>query len=95
MKLRLVLLPALLMAPLLDPKPVESKTQSARMRPDLASNATMSRDYQSAMYECEARYAGPRGYLGRDRYAYIEQCFKDMTGKTPAQMQINCSLRRC
>jgi len=90
MKLQLVLVPTLLIAPLLAPNPVEAKTQSVR-----ASNATASRDYQSTMHECEGYYAGHRGFLGKDRYAYIEQCFKNITGMTPAQLQINCSLRRC
>jgi hypothetical protein len=48
-----------------------------------------------AMYQCQAQYAGPRGFLGRDRYVYIEACFKALTGKYPADARENCTLRRC
>jgi hypothetical protein len=47
------------------------------------------------MVECEGMYGGNRGFLGRDRYAYIEQCFKNITGKTPGDVGVNCTLRRC
>jgi len=95
MKLHLVLLSTLLMAPLVDANPVEAKTRNVLVRPALASNATESSVYQSAMRECEGFYGGQRFLLGRDRYAYIEQCFKIKTGKTPSELQINCTLRRC
>jgi hypothetical protein len=58
-----------------------------------AQNA--STNYNQAMYECASRYAGPRGYLGRDRGGYIETCFKELTGKYPADVGVNCPLRRC
>ncbi len=48
-----------------------------------------------AMYQCQAQYAGTRGFLGRDRYVYIEACFKALTGKYPADAGENCTLRRC
>jgi hypothetical protein len=57
--------------------------------------AQASNTHQDAMYACEAMYAGNRGYLGKDRYAYIERCFKDKTGKYPFEVNQNCSLRRC
>jgi hypothetical protein len=95
MKLQLVLLSTLLVVPLLDAKPVEAKTKHVRAHPVVASNAPAGRDYQSVMAECEGMYAGNRGYLGRDRYVYIEQCFKNITGKSPADLQVNCTLRRC
>jgi hypothetical protein len=94
MKLQLVLLSTLLVAPLLVANPVEAKTKNTRMHPALASY-TPGRDYQTAMVECEGMYGGNRGFLGRDRYAYIEQCFKNKTGKTPGDVGVNCTLRRC
>ena len=51
--------------------------------------------YEDAWYTCQSWYAGARGFLAKDRYAYIEQCFKDKTGKYPGQVGMNCSLRRC
>jgi hypothetical protein len=51
--------------------------------------------YQDAWYTCQSWYAGARGYLAKDRYAYIEQCFKEKTGKYPGQVGMNCVLRRC
>ena len=44
------------------------------------------------MDKCQALYGGFRGALGRDRYAYIERCFKDLTGKYPFQVNMNCTL---
>ena len=49
----------------------------------------------SAWADCQRNYGGRRGFLGRDRYAFIEQCFKLKTGKYPAQLQLNCKLRGC
>jgi hypothetical protein len=60
-----------------------------------SSSQTASTSYSQAMYECASRYAGPRPGLGRDRYAYIERCFKDLTGKYPADVGEACPLRRC
>jgi hypothetical protein len=51
--------------------------------------------YEDAWYTCQSWYAGNRGFLAKDRYAYVEQCFKDKTGKYPGQVGMNCSLRRC
>jgi hypothetical protein len=51
--------------------------------------------YEEAWTACQAQFAGNRGFLGRDRYAYIEQCFHDKTGKFPGQVGMNCQLRRC
>jgi hypothetical protein len=51
--------------------------------------------YSQAMYECASRYAGNRGYLGRDRGGFIDMCFKSLTGKYPADVGQNCPLRRC
>jgi hypothetical protein len=47
-----------------------------------------------AMEECKSQYGGRRFGLGRDRYAYIEQCFKMATGSYPFQVNANCSMRR-
>jgi hypothetical protein len=44
------------------------------------------------MDKCQELYGGYRGPLGRDRYAYIERCFKDLTGKYPSQVDMNCTL---
>jgi hypothetical protein len=60
---------------------------------DAAQGAQAS--YQDAWYTCQSWYAGARGFLAKDRYAYIEQCFKDKTGKYPGQVGMNCVLRRC
>jgi len=51
--------------------------------------------YEDAWYTCQARYAGSRGSLAKDRYVYIEQCFKEKTGKYPGEVGMNCYLRRC
>jgi hypothetical protein len=51
--------------------------------------------YEDAWYTCQSWYAGARGFLAKDRYAYIEECFKGKTGKYPAEVGMNCSLRRC
>jgi hypothetical protein len=51
--------------------------------------------YSQAMYQCASQYHGYRGQLGRERYAYIEGCFKNLTGKYPADVGENCPLRRC
>lgn len=62
---------------------------------DTQKIGTTQSSHQDAMYSCEAMYAGPRGFLGKDRYAFIERCFKDKTGKYPFEVNQNCSLRRC
>jgi len=51
--------------------------------------------YEEVWVACQAQYAGGRGFLARDRYSYIEMCFKDKTGKYPGQVGMNCTLRRC
>jgi len=50
---------------------------------------------EEAMRTCEEMYTGNHGLASRDRYAYIERCFRGKTGKYPFQSQMNCSLRRC
>jgi hypothetical protein len=95
MKLQLVLLSTLLAASLFDAAPGEAKTKHIRTGPALASNAPVGQSYQSAMDECQSEYAGYRGHLSRDRYAYIEGCFNILTGKTPTAAGMNCTLRRC
>jgi hypothetical protein len=57
-------------------------------RPSQAASAA----HRQAMDKCQELYGGFRGALGRDRYAYIERCFKDLTGKYPFQVNINCTL---
>ncbi len=61
-------------------------SQTARLSP--AESAA----HRQAMDKCQELYGGFRGALGRDRYAYIERCFKDLTGKYPFEVNINCTL---
>jgi hypothetical protein len=68
---------------------------SAKRASSSQTEQTGSMSYNQAMYECTSRYAGPRGYLGRDRGGYIEACFKSLTGKYPYDVGQNCPLRRC
>jgi hypothetical protein len=61
---------------------------SQTARPSQAESAA----HRQAMDKCQELYGGFRGALGRDRYAYIERCFKDLTGKYPFEVNINCTL---
>jgi hypothetical protein len=101
MKLHSVLFAALVLASFFDALPAESKTkdgarlpaaQLANFQPGKAANGST---HKSAMAECEAQYGGQRFFLGRERYAYIEQCFRQSTGMYPHQVQMNCSIARC
>jgi hypothetical protein len=83
----MTLFSAFLVAALVDAQLAASKTAEA-------IKGSLSQTGQ-AMYYCQTLYAGARGALGRDRYAYIERCFKDLTGMYPAQAHENCTLRRC
>jgi len=66
-----------------------SKTKPENAAPSGQSGA-------AAMQQCQSMYAGRRGAMSRDRYQFIEECVKGMTGKTPAQLGLNCSGRgRC
>jgi hypothetical protein len=91
MKFSIILFSAFFVAALLDVGRAESKA-AKREGP---SNTTGVMTSSQAMYECEARYAGNRGFLGRDRGGLIEQCFKSLTGKYPFEVHENCTLRRC
>ena len=64
---------------------------SQTARPSQAASAA----HLQAMEECKARYGGGsrRGWLARDRYAFIEVCFKELTGKYPFQANVNCLYR--
>jgi hypothetical protein len=91
-----VLFPALCLVPLLAAGPAESKTNHhKRTNPQVASAATASTSGSAAMNQCMSYYAGNRGYLGKDRYVYIEECVRQLTGHTPADLQVNCTLRKC
>jgi hypothetical protein len=68
---------------------------AASAKKSSTSQTAGNTSYSQAMYQCTAQYAGPRPGLGRDRYAYIETCFKQLTGKYPADVGENCQLRRC
>ena len=92
MKLPMILFSAFFLAMLLDVRVAESKTAGARKT---GPSDTISMTTSQAMYECEALYAGNRGHLARERYAYIERCFKGLTGMYPSQAHENCTLRRC
>jgi hypothetical protein len=69
--------------------------QSKAAKKESPSNTSGVMTTSQAMYECQARYAGNRGLLGRDRYAFIEGCFKSLTGRYPFEARENCTLRRC
>jgi len=62
---------------------------------DIQKTDPLQQSYEQTWYTCQARYAGGRGFLAKDRWAYIEQCFHDATGKYPGQLGLNCYLRRC
>ena len=68
-----------------------AEAAAKKARPSQTASMTNSQ----AMYQCASQYAGYRGYLARDRYAYIEGCFKILTGKYPSEVGENCPLRRC
>jgi hypothetical protein len=84
MKLPIMLFSACLVASLFDVGPALSQTP----RPSPAESAS----HRQAMDKCQELYGGWRGAMGRDRYAYIERCFKDLTGKYPSQVNMNCTL---
>jgi len=67
--------------------------QRDKQKPPAAAGTQTA--YEEAWVSCQAQFAGNRGFLGRDRYASLEQCFKDKTGKYPGQVGMNCNLRRC
>jgi hypothetical protein len=105
MKFGTILLSAFFAAALFDAALAESKATrnagpsqtanpSETANPSQAASATTA---SQAMRECEALYGGGlgRGHLGRDRYAYIERCFKDLTGMYPSQVNQDCSVPRC
>ena len=50
---------------------------------------------QKAWADCQNYYRGQRFMMNKDRYGLIEACFKNATGMYPAQLQLNCGLRRC
>jgi hypothetical protein len=91
MKFLIILFSAFFVVALLDGAPAESKA-AKKENPSTTTGVMTS---SQAMYECEARYAGNRGFLGRDRGGIIEQCFKALTGKYPFEVHENCTLRRC
>ncbi len=92
MKMPMILFSAFFVMALLNVRLAESKTVGAKKD---SLSQTVSMTTNQAMHECEMLYGGSRGYLGRDRYAYIERCFKDLTGMYPSQARENCTLRRC
>jgi len=95
MKFAIILFSAFFVAALLDVGLAESKAAKKDSPSNTASNTTGVATPSQAMYECQARYAGNRGLMGRDRGGLIEQCFKSLTGKYPFEVHENCTLRRC
>ncbi len=92
MKFPIILFSAFFAAALLNVAPAVSQTAAAkRANP----SQSVSARHQQAMDECKERYGGgiARGHLGRDRYAYIESCFKQLTGIYPFQANVNCFIR--
>jgi hypothetical protein len=87
MKFPIILFSAISVAALLDVGLAMPQTT----RPSQAVSAR----HQQAMDECKERYGGgiARGHLGRDRYAYIEACFKQLTGIYPFQANVGCFVR--
>lgn len=73
----------------------DSVNAQSRDKPKPAAPQAQQAAYEEAWSACQANYSGTRGALGRDRYAIIEQCFHDKTGKFPGQVGMNCQLRRC
>jgi hypothetical protein len=54
-----------------------------------------SSSHKDVWARCQSNYDGQRYFLGRERYAYLEQCFHNETGKYPHQVQLNCTINRC
>jgi roadblock/LC7 domain-containing protein len=92
MKYPAILLSVFFCAALLDGGLAASKAAAKKESPSQTASVMAA---NQAMYDCQALYAGRRGFLGRDRYAFIETCFKAATGKYPFQAGANCTLRRC
>ena len=84
MKLPMTLFAACFVASLFDVGLAASQT----VRPSQTASAAR----QQTMEECKARYGRglARCHLARDRYAYIDACFKELTGKYPFQADVNC-----
>ena len=91
MRFPIILFSTVFVAALFDVGLAESKAA----KKESPSSTTGVMTTSQAMYECLSRYAGNRGFLGRDRYAFIEGCFKGLTGKYPFEVHENCTLRRC
>ena len=97
MKPQFVMCAALLLGSFLAAGPAASKTKDSPRLPaaQLASVPVGSGAHKDAWTRCQSQYDGQRYFLGRDRYAYIEQCFHNETGKYPHQVQMNCTVNRC
>lgn len=89
MKFAIILLSAFFVATLFNVGLAISQT-AATKRAD--PSQTVSARHKQAMDECKERYGGgiARGHLARDRYAFIEACFKQLTGMYPFQANVNC-----
>jgi len=97
MKFQSVMFSALLMASFAAAGPADSKTKDRSRVPGarLASAQVGGGTQKDAMALCESYYGGQRFFLGRERYAYIEQCYHSATGMYPHQTQTNCKIDRC
>jgi hypothetical protein len=87
MKFPMTLFCAFCVAVLFDVRLAASQTAATKKAgPSQSTN-------QRAMEECKERYG--RAWLGRAhvRYAYIEACFKQLTGMYPFQVNVHCIYR--
>jgi hypothetical protein len=90
-----VVFSALLVVSFAGAGPAASKTKPRVQGAQLASAQVGGGAQRDAMAQCESYYGGQRFFLGRERYAYIEQCYHSATGKYPHQTQTNCKVDRC
>jgi hypothetical protein len=97
MKSQSVIFSALLVASFVAAGPAASKVKDKARLPaaQLASAQVGGAGHKDAWTRCQSQYDGQRFFLGRDRYAYIEQCFHNETGMYPHQAKLNCTINRC
>ena len=94
-RLQSVMFAAILMASSLGAGLAEAKTTKSKVGGEAAGAQAAGGSHKDAMAQCESQYGGQRFFLGRDRYAYIEQCFHSATGMYPHQVKMNCGVKGC
>jgi hypothetical protein len=72
--------------------------KEASVRPAAASQTarpsrSVSAAYQEAMDKCQEMYGGR--WMAHQRLLNIEMCFKSLTGKYPAQVNLNRTVSNC